>query len=226
LREKLNAFVREHRRGTLLGNVLFRRYFANTRWIRNPLGPDERARLDRYDELFQKHADRYDFDWLKIAAQAYQESGFDSSAISRSGAIGLMQLLPSTAADPNVGIPDISDDDSNVHAGVRYMAFLRDRYVAGPHLKPAARFDLTLASYNLGPNRVRRLRNEAARRGLDPDRWFDNVEVVALDRVGREPVRYVANINKYFVAYSLALEDEEAARDRRNSLLGSSDAGP
>src|SRR3546814_4263067 len=67
--------------------------------------------------LFQEYGDRYGFDWLMVGAQGYQESKLDQSARSKAGAIGIMQLLPSTAVDPNVGIPDITTERNNIHAG-------------------------------------------------------------------------------------------------------------
>jgi membrane-bound lytic murein transglycosylase MltF len=218
LRGSLNSFLAEHRKGTLIGNVLFKRYYGDTRWIRNPLQPEDRARFERYRALIRRYAERYEFDWLQIAAQAYQESGLDPKRVSRAGAVGLMQVLPSTAADRNVGIPNIHDEEDNVHAGVKYMAFLRNRYVSDPAITPKARFDLTLAAYNMGPARLNRLRHEAARRGLDQNRWFHHVELVALERVGREPVRYVANVNKYYVAYRLSEQRRLEKQEQRRRL--------
>lgn len=223
LRASLNEFLRKHRKGTLLGNVLFQRYYGGTRWIANPLAPDEARKLSRYDDLFRKYAEQYDFDWLAIAAQAYQESGLDPGRRSAAGAVGIMQLLPSTAADPVVGIPDIDDPERNIHAGTRYMAFLRDRYFSDPAIDPAARFDFTLAAYNAGPARVQRLRRRTTEMGLDPDIWFNNVELAALDVVGREPVRYVANVNKYYIAYKLAKRDEAERNRQRRQVHSATD---
>jgi membrane-bound lytic murein transglycosylase MltF len=67
----------------------------------------------------------------------------------------------------------------------------------------------TMAGYNAGPNRVNRLRREAARRGLDPNVWFNNVELVVAAKVGSEPVRYVSNIYRYYIAYKRALANLE-----------------
>jgi len=119
-----------------------------------------------------------------------------------------MQLLPSTAADASVGIPDIHLLENNIHAGTKYLAFLRDRYFSDPAIAPADRVDFAWAAYNVGPARIRRLRRHAFERGFDPNRWFDNVERVAAEELGREPVDYVANINKYYLAYKLHYESE------------------
>jgi membrane-bound lytic murein transglycosylase MltF len=204
LLEATNDFLRSVRKGTLVGNVLFKRYYDDTRWLENPISEEKRRRLQRYAGLFRKYADRYGFDWLAIAAQAYQESGLDHGRRSRRGAVGLMQVLPGTAADPKVAIPDVSDLESNVHAGVKYLALLRDDYFDDPELSEEERMAFSWAAYNAGPSKVRRMRRRARAMGLDGDRWFGNVEHAALDMVGREPVRYVANVYKYWVAYRLA----------------------
>lgn len=204
LREALDAFARANRKGTLIGNLLFRRYHEADPWIENPLSRRDSRRLADLQDLFRRYAELYDFDWLSIAALAYQESAFDQSKRSERGAIGIMQILPSTAADPNVAIPDVSELEPNVHAGVRYLAFLRDRYFSSDEIDEAERFDFAVAAYNAGPRRVARLRERAAALGLDANRWFGNVEVAALELLGRETVRTVARVNKYFLAYRLA----------------------
>ena len=203
LAEVVNAFVRGHRQGTLFGNVVFERYLSNTRWVSDPTVGLEDKTIQETLELFKPIGEQYDIDPLLLAAVAYQESGFDQSKRSRAGAVGVMQIKPSTAADPNVGIPDISNIENNIHAGTKYLAFLRDRYFSDPEIAPRDRDFLTLAAYNAGPARVRKLRAEAAEQGLDPNVWYRNVEVIAARRVGRETVRYVSNITKYWIAYRM-----------------------
>ena len=204
LLKSLNGFMQTVKRGTTLGNVLFNRYFTNTRWVRNPLVEKERKKLEEFWPLFEKYADRYGFDHVALAAQAYQESGLNHNRRSPRGAVGIMQLLPTTARDPNVGIPDISSVESNIHAGTKYLAFLRDRYFSAPEFSDEDRLAFSWAAYNAGPARVRRMRNRARAMGLDPNKWFDNVEYAALRLVGQETVRYVANTYKYYVVYALA----------------------
>jgi membrane-bound lytic murein transglycosylase MltF len=143
----------------------------------------------------------YDFDWLMIGAQGYQESQLDQSARSHAGAIGIMQLLPTTAADPNVGIPDITTERDNIHAGVRYLRFLRDRYFSEPAINALDQVLLSFAAYNAGPGNIAKSRKLAAKMGLNPDVWFDNVELATAKAVSREPVIYVRNIYKYYIAY-------------------------
>ncbi len=219
LLSELNAYVKTIRRGTLLGNIFFRRYYRDTRWIRNPLTPSEMGKLKRYRPLFQKYAAEYGMDWMALAAQAYQESRLDQDCRSPTGAVGIMQLMPSTAADKAVAIPDISTAENNIHAGVKYMAWLRDTYFDDPDLPDEVRWDFTLAAYNLGPGRVRRLREAAKASGLDPNRWFFNVEQIALKTAGPEPVRYVSNINKYYIAYSMAEKSRSLGKEIRKRIL-------
>jgi membrane-bound lytic murein transglycosylase MltF len=204
LEEVVNAFVAKHRKGTLMGNVVLNRYLKSTKWVRNALGDEDRARFERTVGIFENYGERYGFDPLMLAALAYQESRLDQSVRSAAGAVGIMQLLPSTAADPNVGIPDITTVENNIHAGTKYLRFLRDRYFSDPAVDELDQTLFSFAAYNAGPARVRQLREEAARTGLDPNVWFGSVEHVAARRIGRETVQYVSNIAKYYVAYRLA----------------------
>ncbi len=210
LLESLNSFVSKHRRGSELGNILFKRYYENEKWITNPIAPNKEELFEKYTTLFKEYAEEYDFDWQLVAALAYQESAFDQSRHSSHGAVGLMQIKPSTARDANVNIPDISSAKNNVHAGVKYLAFLRERYFSEAHIEPAARVRFALAAYNAGPGNVAKMRKITAKENLDPDKWFGNVAEVTLRHIGSQPVVYVANINKYYFAYKLA--DEKLAR--------------
>lgn len=212
LQASLDDFLRSHRKGTKIGNVLFNRYYENTRWIQNPLSDSAQDRLERYHALFQKYADEYDFDWLLIAALAYQESRLDPKRKSSRGAVGLMQIKPSTAKDKHVQINDVSTNDNNVHAGVKYLAFLKNRYFNSPDIGEGASVHLSLAAYNAGPAKVRKMRAKAEKMGFDPNIWFRNVEYAAQQMVGSETTRYVANIYKYYLAYTLLsnLNDNKA----------------
>jgi membrane-bound lytic murein transglycosylase MltF len=218
LQQALQKYSVQGRKGTKMGNILFKRYFDSTRWIANPADQTERDKLNRFLPLFRKYGKKYGFDELALAAQAYQESGLDDSRKSDAGAVRIMQLLPDTGADKNVGIPDISKVENNIHAGAKYLAFLRDRYFSADEISPFDRMAFTWAAYNVGPARIRTIRKEAENMGLDPDVWFNNVEVAAGKLVGTEPVRYVANIYKYYVAYRLvkshAENQEQALRKR------------
>ncbi len=115
----------------------------------------------------------------------------------------MMQILPSTAKDKNVGIPEIDKIEPNIHAGTKYLRFVADRYFSDPGIEPFNQMLLSFAAYNAGPARISELRREAEKMNLDPNVWFKNVEVVAAKRIGRETVQYVSNIFKYYVAYHL-----------------------
>jgi membrane-bound lytic murein transglycosylase MltF len=145
-------------------------------------------------------------------ALAYQESGLDNNKKSPSGAIGIMQVLPSTAADKNVGIRNVQLLENNIHAGIKYLAFLRNRYFNDDKMRDRDRVRFTLASYNAGPAKIKRTRKLALKMGLDSNRWFRNVEMAALKIIGQETVRYVSNINKYYILFKFAFKDEEVRR--------------
>jgi membrane-bound lytic murein transglycosylase MltF len=209
LRAQADRFVRANRQGRLLGNMLITRYLKDATYVKNALAAEDRQRLEAVIGYFRTYGDKYDFDHLMVAAQGYQESGLDQSVVSRAGAVGIMQLLPTTAADKSVGIPDISTADRNIHAGIKYLRFIVDNYFDDPEIDDLNRTLFAFAAYNAGPNRIRRLRAKAAEQGYDPRIWFQNVEVVVANEVGREPVQYVSNIFKYYTVYSLLTEQQE-----------------
>jgi len=209
LKKSLNRFLKKVKKGTLLGNMLFNRYYRKTKWIDNPNADKERQKLAAVIEMFEKYGDRYGFDHLAIAAQGYQESRLDQSRRSHRGAVGIMQLLPSTAADKNVGIPDIRKVEDNIHAGMKYMAFIRDRYFSDPDISQEDRMAFSWAAYNAGPAKVQKMRNQAKKMGLNPNIWHANVELAAGKIVGRETVKYVSNIFKYYIAYSLVRDQQK-----------------
>jgi membrane-bound lytic murein transglycosylase MltF len=207
----LNEFIKtKASQGPMLSDVLLAKYYGNTKWVRNPLAKSERRKLVRYETYFKKYARIYGFDWLKIAAMAYQESHLDGNVQSRAGAVGVMQMLPETAHQ--VGIRNIYNEKNNIRAGVKYLAHLRDTYFKDPRISPADKVDFALAAYNAGPVRIEELRKKATELGLDPNKWFFNVERVALREIGQETVQYVANIYKYYIAYKSA---ESIIREKR-----------
>jgi membrane-bound lytic murein transglycosylase MltF len=203
----------------MIGNMLLKRYLKSTQYVKNALDDKEMQKFSAKVVVFKKYAAKYNFDHLLIAALAYQESGLDNSKRSQRGAVGVMQILPSTAADPNIAIPDIQELEKNVHAGTKYLRFIIDRYYADEPMNEGNKNLFGLASYNAGPARIRDLRQKAAGKGLDPNRWFYNVEVVAAQDIGRETVQYVSNIFKYYVAYRSAfsqLKKKEQLRKEKN----------
>ncbi|WP_418317095.1 transglycosylase SLT domain-containing protein [Piscinibacter sakaiensis] len=214
LQASLQQFLRKVRQGTLLGNMLNAQFLGRSESISDPTSPEDRRKLDAVRSLFERYAKRYEFDPLALLAQAYHESGLDQSRRSSRGAVGMMQLLPSTARDPAVGIPNISSIENNVHAGAKYMAYLRDRYFSTDDIPADEQMAFVWAAYNAGPGRVSQMRRLAEKMGLDPNRWWGNVEVAAGRLVGRETVKYVADIHKYQIAYNL-LDQHERQRAER-----------
>lgn len=212
LLKAVNRFLRGHRKGTLVGNVLLSRYLGDPDWIDDALSQRSDEPYLEAIAAIRRYAREYGFDWRMIAAQAFQESRLDQDAVSHAGAVGVMQVRPSTAADPNVDIDGIDEIDANVHAGVKYLRFLRDRYFDDPDIAPLDRVLLSLAAYNAGPRAIGRARRRAAGMGFDRNRWFGHVEVAAARSISREPVTYVRNIYKYYIAYKTS-ESLQAARE-------------
>lgn len=206
LMEVVNAFVKTNKKGTLHGNMAFTKYLKKNTYINNPASEKSRQHTRQMVEYFKVYAKKYDFPYLLLTALAYQESRLNQDARSRVGAVGVMQILPSTAKDKNVNIPNIQEVEANIHAGTKYLRFMVDRYFDDPAIDQLNRGLFAFASYNAGPAKVARLRKEAREMGLDPNVWFQNVEVVAAKRIGRETVQYVSNIYKYYVVYSLLAE--------------------
>ena len=204
LKQVMDEFVSKNQKGTLMGNILFKRYLEDNQWARNALSPAEQKKFQALAELFQKYSRQYEFDYLMMVALAYQESQLDHSSVSHVGAIGIMQILPSTAADKNVGIPDIKELENNIHAGIKYLRFIRNRYFSDPAIDSLNQNLFSFAAYNAGPAKINRLRDQAGKAGFDPNIWFGNVEILAAKKIGRETVQYVSNIYKYYVAYRLA----------------------
>ncbi len=219
LKESLDLFMKNYRRGTLLGNIFFKRYYENTSWVKNPLKGIGGRRIDQYRRYFEKYGKQYGFDWRLILAMAYQESGLNQKKKSERGAVGIMQILPTTASDQNVGIEDIYNLENNIHAAVKYLAFLRDRYFSDKNIRPRDRVRFSLAAYNAGPARILRARKKAVDMSLNPNRWFRNLEMAVLRIVGNETVEYVSNINKYYVIYQNALERETARETVKEEIL-------
>jgi membrane-bound lytic murein transglycosylase MltF len=209
LAAELNGFIAQNGLNSVIGRVLSKRYLQDTKYVTDAASAAERQKFLQMADLFRKYGDQYSFDYLLMAAQGYQESRLDQGAKSHVGAIGVMQLMPATGQEQAVG--DIHQLEPNIHAGVKYMRFMRDRYFQGEPMDDLNKGLFTFASYNAGAGRIRQLRKIAAERGLNPNLWFGNVERVASEQIGRETVTYVSNIYKYYIAYRLIVAD----RDRR-----------
>ncbi len=206
LKRAINDFVKGHRKGTLFGNIMFKRYLKSTKFVRNSLSDEDLERFKAAVEFFKKYAEKYRFDYLLVGALAYQESRIDQSQRSQAGAVGVMQLLPSTAAGKPINIPDIEDLENSINAGVKYLRWIWDTYFENENMDRLNKGLFSIASYNAGPAKVKRLRKEANEMGLNSNIWFRNVEVVAAKRIGRETVQYVSNIYKYYISYRLIVD--------------------
>ncbi|UJF20135.1 lytic transglycosylase F [Vibrio sp. SS-MA-C1-2] len=201
LEKEVNKYIKKAQAGTLLGNIIYKKYIDNTRWLSQALDPQKIEKLASLTEIFIHYSKEYEFDHRMMSAQGFQESGLDQSKVSHKGAIGVMQVLPSTARDKNVNIKDIHRVSNNIHAGIKYMRFIKNRYFNNEKISPDDQIYFTLASYNAGPAKIRKMRNLAKRKGYDPNVWFKNVEVVTRQHVSSEPVKYVANIRRYYIIY-------------------------
>ena len=213
LAAELNAFLAKNGLGTALRNVIEKRYLVSTTYAKQANSEAAQKKLRELGGLFKKYGEQYQLDWLLMAAQGFQESGLDQNAKSKVGAVGVMQVMPATGKELKVG--DIRQTEANIHAGVKYIRFMIDQYFKDEPMDGLNKGLFAFASYNAGPARVRQLRNEAEKRGLDPNVWFGNVEQIASERIGRETVTYVSNIYKYYIAYSLVSEE----RARRNEAM-------
>jgi membrane-bound lytic murein transglycosylase MltF len=212
LRETVNTWLRKHGKGDGFRNTIERRYLDSTKYVKNAAADSERQKLEAVAALFKKYGAQYNIDYLLMAAQGYQESTLDQDVKSPVGAIGVMQVMPPTGKELNVG--DITKVDANIHAGVKYMRFMMDQYFKDDPMDNLNKGLMTFAAYNAGPGRLKQLRRETEKRGLDPNVWFGNVERVASERIGRETVTYVSNIYKYYITYRLMSEQ----RDRREAV--------
>ncbi|PHS38905.1 MAG: lytic transglycosylase F [Sulfurovum sp.] len=216
LMKEVNAFAKTHKEGTLFGNILINRYVDKFKFVKHATSKKEIEKFKKVVVFFQNYADKYDLNSLLMVAQGYQESQLDQRKKSRVGAIGVMQLMPATGKEMKVG--DIKKVEANIHAGIKYHRWLIDHYFKNEAMDELNKELFAFAAYNAGPNRIRSLRKAAAKRGFDPNVWFDNVEVLAAEKIGNETVTYVANIFKYYVAYKLIQEKKKKKDEIKESL--------
>jgi membrane-bound lytic murein transglycosylase MltF len=192
------------------------RYLKNTRWAKPSTSEEELVKFEQAVGLFRKYGDRYGIEYLLLMAQGYQESELKQEARSPVGAIGIMQVMPATGKSMRVG--DITQLEPNVHAGVKFLRAMMNEYYANEPMDQLNKGLFTFAAYNAGPGRVRQLRQLATERGLDPNVWFNNVELMAAEKIGRETVTYVSNIYKYYLAYQM-VEEERADREKAKASI-------
>ncbi|MEJ0007285.1 MAG: lytic transglycosylase F [Steroidobacteraceae bacterium] len=217
---EINAFIKRHPNSDAERAEIVRKYLKSTKYVKNAASVQEMQKFDSLIELFKKYGHQYSFDVLMVLAQGYQESRLDQKVKSPVGAVGVMQVMPQTGTQMKVG--NIREVGPNIHAGVKYMASMRDKYFGDLPMDDQNKALFAFAAYNAGPNRILSLRNLAQQRGFNPNVWFDNVEIVVAEKVGRETVTYVRNIYKYYVAYGLVLE----RRKERADALKAAGAAP
>jgi len=190
--------------------VLTKRYLKNRKLLSNPNASADRKSFEKLFPFFQQYGAQYGLDPLLLAAQGYQESRLRQGARSPVGAIGVMQIMPETGKELRVG--NIEQVEPNIHGGAKYMRRITDQKFSSEDIDSLNRTLFALASYNAGPTRVARLRKEARAQGFNANLWFNNVERVVARKVGRETVRYVRNIYRYYLAYRIAEQHENRAR--------------
>ena len=211
LKAELNECLARYPEGSAVRNIFFQKYLRNTKFATEATSKDEIAKFESTIDFFRKYGDRYEMDYLLMMAEGYQESQLDQQVKSPAGAVGVMQVMPDTGKKLEVG--DIRQTEPNIHAGMKYIRFMMNRYCENEPMDKLNKGLFTFASYNAGPRRIAELRKEAATRGLDPNIWFNNVEVIASERIGRETVQYVSNIYKYYLAYQM-IEERRAEREK------------
>jgi len=205
LKSLVDEFIKTRAVGTSFGNTVVRRYLQKDQFVKNATSEAELKKFNETVAYFKKYAGQYGFDYLMIVAQGYQESMLNQAARSPGGAVGIMQLKPALAAAAPINIPDVTTADSNIHAAVKELRDISDKYFNDPKIDPVDRLLFTFAAYNAGPNRIADLRKKAPAAGLDPNKWFGNVELLVGQSVGPITVQYVSNIYKYYVAYKLVV---------------------
>jgi membrane-bound lytic murein transglycosylase MltF len=213
LKAFLDGFIKTHGLGTSFGNTVIRRYLKDAKYVRNAIETNELRKFKDTMPYFKKYSEQYNLNYLLMAAQGYQESRLDQTVKSPVGAVGIMQVMPSTAAGAPVKVSNIENVDNNILAGVRMMHFLIEDYFNEPGLDVINRMLFALAAYNAGPARIGRCRKMAKDMGYDPNQWFNNVEIAVAKVVGRETTQYVSNIYKYYVCYRLATDLHERRQD-------------
>lgn len=216
LAAELNDIYEKFARKTGVIPYRQKQYMARIKELKNPTASEDYQRFEQAIALFEKYGNQYNFDALMLAAQGYQESTLDQNKRSHVGAVGVMQLMPATGKGLKVG--DIHQMEANIHAGAKYMDQLMSKYFPDANFREQDRTLFAFAAYNTGPGNIQKMRREAEKRGLDPNRWFNNVEIVTSERIGLETTTYVRNIYKYYVSYKLTQDAQEQARKLRDQM--------
>ena len=212
LLDEINSFIEQQVKKKGLGNIVLKRYLKSTKYVKSAVSKAEMDKFNKVVALFKKYGAEYDFEYLMLMAQGYQESRLDQSAVSSAGAVGIMQVLPSTAESKPIKISNVDKSvENNIHAGTKYLRWLINTYLEDPAIDRKNQLLMAFAAYNAGPGNLRKFRRLAEKSGFDSNIWFHNVEHAAARIIGRETVQYVSNIYKYYIAYKLT-EEKQAGR--------------
>ncbi len=209
LQEIEEFFIRLRESGEL--DSLIEQYFAQVGQL-NYVGARTfiqhmKKRLPEYQELFERAAEQYGFDWRLLAAVGYQESHWDPKAVSPTGVRGLMMLTRITAAE--LGVSNRLDPRQSIFGGADYLSRVRERLPE--EITEPDRTYMALASYNVGYGHLQDARKITAKQGGDPNLWADVMLRLPLLQKekwysqtrygyarGYEPVHYVKNIRRYY----------------------------
>ncbi len=216
LKSIINEFLQDHKVGTLFGNTVKEKYLSDIKWVKDAIHGENLIHFRQMAPLFHKYGDEYHFPYLLLAAQGFQESGLNPGLRSKAGAVGVMQIKPSTAAADPIDITGIERTDRNIEAGAKYLRYMVSHYYANEPMDEVTKGLFALASYNAGPDKIEKLRAMAAAEGYDPNRWFNNVEMIASREIAAETPNYVGNIYKYYLAYKMTTE-QNARREASRS---------
>jgi len=153
--------------------------YTPRRSVKSPILNLAKGQISTFDNYFKSYSRQCGWDWKLLAAQAYQESGFDPNAVSWMGAMGLMQLMPSTAKSVGVSQAQVFDPECNIRGAVRLISQLNSHYSS--IRSESERINFILAAYNAGPGHVDDARALARKNGKDADVWFGSVDYYALN---------------------------------------------
>ena len=225
LKAALNDFIKSHRLGTVYGNTILHRYLQQTKWVEDATSREDLKRFNEMVTLFQKYGNQYDYPYLMLAAQAYQESRLNQRLRSRAGAVGVMQIKPSTAAHSPINIHDVYKLDRNIEAGAKFMRFIETQYFESGLADLVTESLFATASYNAGPEKIQALRKKAAGHGYNPNLWFNNVEIIASVEIGRQTVDYVRNIYTYYLTYKMVIARQAKSTEVKEKIEANKSSG-
>lgn len=218
LKRLMEGFLARNKPSTFAAASL-KKYLGDTALPNNATADGEMVKFNQAIDMFKKYGDAYDLDHLMMMALGYQESRLNQKARNPYGPVGMMQITQATAATSVVGIRGIEKDAGrNVEAAAKYLRYIADSYLADPNMDQTNRTLMAFVGYNAGPKNLERVRDAAVKSGLNPNVWFNNVELAAAQTLGRKSVEYVSNIYKYYTAYRVAVGDPALREKSVNGL--------